>query len=178
MVATALQVIAGGDAASATVSRVVADRLNALDEYLADLVDAGEVCSLTPFEDMFGFLSVGCLSAFVASRSYVTGLAPAVADLMNAARSLNFGSSSTRIDYRSTYTPFVAALHEVDRYDLFFDIKEVITLVVNAMDKVGLRGSKIWDDNLVDALRLKNSLLQVSAAVRADLTSLTRALRG
>jgi hypothetical protein len=57
---------------------VVADRLNALDEYLADLVDAGESCSLTPFEAMFGILSVGCLSAFVATRSYLAGLALAV----------------------------------------------------------------------------------------------------
>ena len=108
-------VTAGRTVASATASRVVADRLGALDEFLADLIDAGDECSLAPFEALFGFLSVGCLSAFVATRLYVTGLAPAVSDLMNAARSLNFGSSSTRIDYRSTYMPFVAALQERGR---------------------------------------------------------------
>ena len=109
---------------------------------------------------MFGILSAGSIAALVATHQYVPGVAPAVVALLQAARILHFGPrSAARIDYRSTYSPFLEALSEVDKHDLVFDIKEVITLFVDALNRTGPRSVIAWDDNLLAALRPKNRLL-------------------
>jgi hypothetical protein len=67
-------------------------------------------------------------------------------------------------------------LHDVDRFDLIFDVKAVVTLFANALSKHGTRGSARWDDTLLDALRKKNALMQAQFAVREDLDAITRSL--
>ena len=57
-----------------------------------------------------------------------------------------------------------------------FDIKEIITLFVDALNRTGPRSVIAWDDNLLASLRLKNRLLQSQSAVRADLNVLIREL--
>ena len=79
---------------------------------------------------------MGILGAFAAMLKYVHGEAPAVAALMQAARNLSFGGGggrSTPVDNRTYYAPFIGALDEVDRYDLVFDIKAVVTLLADAL---------------------------------------------
>ena len=126
---------------------------------------------------MYGILSVGCITALAATHKYVPGVAPAVAALMAAVKSLNFGPrNAPRINYRSTYAPFLEALSNVYRHDLIFDIKEVINEFVQALNRTGPRSVVTWDDNLLAALRLKNRLLQSQFAVRADLNNLIREL--
>ena len=128
-----------------------------MDMYLADLIDGGLQCQFTPCEAMFGIISVGSIAALVATHQYVPGVAPAVAALLKAAKVLHFGPrNAARIDYRSTYSPFLEALGEVDKLDLVFDIKEFITLFVDALNRTGPLSVIAWDDNLLAALRLKN----------------------
>ena len=71
----------------------------------------------------------------MATYQYVLCVNPAVAALLRVAKVLNFGPrNAARIDYRSTYSPFIEALSEVDKHDLVIDIKEVITLFVDALN--------------------------------------------
>ena len=147
----------GGSAASGTSTFVMSERLASVDMYVADLIDGGLKCHFTPCEAMFGILSIGNIAALVATHQYVPRVAPAVAALTRAAKLLNFGPrNAARIDYRSTYSPFIAALSEVDKHDLVFDIKEIITLFVDALNRTGPRAVIAWDDNLLASLRLKN----------------------
>ena len=64
----------------------------------------------------------------------------------------------------------------MDKHNLVFDIKEVVTLFVDALNRTGPRAVIAWDDNLLAYLRLKNRLLQSQYVVRADLNALIREL--
>ena len=64
----------------------------------------------------------------------------------------------------------------MDKHDLVFDIKVIVTLFVDALNRTGPRAVIAWDDNLLASLRLKNRLLQSQYAVRADLNVLIREL--
>ena len=168
----------GGTAASGPPSVILSERVAAMDVYLAEQIDGGLMCHFTPLEAMYGIFSIGSMAALVATFKYVPGLAPAVTTLLSAARTLHFGGKgkSHPVDFRSSYSVFVDALHEVDRSDLVFDIKSVVNYLVDALDKKGPRGSQMWDDTLLVALRKKNELLQSQFAVRDDLDVLLRSL--
>ena len=117
---------------------MIAARVRALDVFLAEQIDAGLVCHFTPCEAMYGIFSIGCLAAYVATLHYVSGEAPLVAALMSLARLLDFGAKGTTVSY-TKYSHFVDALNEVDRFELVFDIKAVVGLVVDALKKKALR---------------------------------------
>jgi hypothetical protein len=57
----------GGDASSASTSAIISRRLLDLDASLADQIDSGLMCHLTPIESMYGVLSRGSLGAYVAT---------------------------------------------------------------------------------------------------------------
>jgi hypothetical protein len=145
---------------------------------MSEQINGGMACHFSPLEAMFGVVSRGSLGAFVVTFKYVPGEAPAVALLMQAARRLDFGQygRSHAVDYRTSYAPFVDALNEIDRYDLVFDIKAVVTILADALAKHGTRGSERWDKTVLDALRKKNALLQAQFAVRGDLDDITVSL--
>jgi hypothetical protein len=135
----------GGDASSASTSAIISRRLLDLDASLADQIDSGLMCHLTPIESMYGVLSRGSLGAYVATLKYVPGVAPAVATLMHAAAKLDFGPGRGQpVNYRLFYEPFLDALRDVDRFDLIFDVKAVVTLFANALSTHGTRGSARW----------------------------------
>ena len=94
---------------------------------------------------------------------------------MKKARDLAFGVKGATVK-NDKYSDFVDALNEVDRFELVFDIKAVVSLVVDALKKKGTKSSLRWDAHLMSSLRLRNDLMQAQLAVRDNFDSLLREL--
>jgi hypothetical protein len=73
-----------------------------LDASLAEQIDTGLVCHLTPIEATYGILSRGSIGAYVATLKYVPGVVPTVATLMHAAEKKGTGRGQP-VDYQSFY---------------------------------------------------------------------------
>ena len=168
----------GAEAPRGASVSMLSERIRGLDVFLAEQIDGGLMCHLTPLEAMFGVFSIGCMAAYVATLKYVSGEAPLVTAFMALTRTLCFGPAGRdkSVNYHHSYAAFVDALSEVDRYELVFDIKAVVTLLADALNLKGPRGSLRWDANLMAALRKKNDLVQAQFAVREDLDFLLREL--
>ena len=92
------------------------------------------------------------------------GLAPDTERLYAAARDLDFGPRGGIVEYNVKFSRVVECLATVDVLDLFFDVKLVYNLVVDAMETFGRRNEVVWDTLLMAEL-LRRAHFRASAAI-------------
>jgi len=151
-------------ASQSALQRDLIKRLTVPDTFLANHVARNAGAAFSPFEQMFGILSTGHLTEFAATVDYVPGLAPDAERLYTAARGLDFGPRGGIVEYNVKYSRLVECLATVKVLDLFFDVKLVYNLVVDALETFGRRNEAAWDALLIVELR-RRVHFRASAAI-------------